>query len=68
MPTRPGGWGEGMVMAATTAHREEKAQLSVERNGRGSTYLLHLFAHPFTHHCRGHRCLFGRDAVRGPVQ
>ena len=58
------GWGEGMVVAATTAQRERKAQLSVERSGCGSTYLFHLFTHPFTHHCRGHRWLLGRVAVR----
>lgn len=56
--------GEGMVAAAMTAQRNRKAQLSVERSGHGSTYLFHLFTHPFTHHRRGHRCLFRRDAVR----
>lgn len=54
----------GQGRAATTAQRERKAQLSAERNGRGSTYLFHLFVRPFTNHWGGHRCLFQMEAVR----
>jgi len=63
VPTRPAGrrvWGWLLL----PPRRKEGPVVCGERNGHGSTYLFHLFTHPFTHHSRGHRCVFRRDAVR----